>query len=721
MATVFRPPLITRVEPKDGSRAVRTVGETGRNVALLLSVAAAVPFSLLDQPNPIRRPAQQFDVGARNATLLGSATPAPFKQTDFPNPNGVRQPQGWTYSPTPTALLTGLKPSGRAALDLPSRAATRPPQADAEQGAPLTLLPFVAVARPTVPTDFQNPQVLAFPIDLRTFIQAPPSLDPGTKPPLTWSLQTFDIDSSVARRSQGDQGTISRALLAGPIAPFAQFDWPVPRGAVPSVDRLRWQAGGPMPFTGGAQPITPSAADNPVARASAQQPTPLPAPLALIGAVPAPFIPPVALNPVARLFVPQADAEQGSPLALLPFGLPFPGSVGPNPTGRTPIPQADAEQGSPLALLPFGLPFFAQDFPNPLRARPVPQADSTSRALILSAAIPSPFAQTDWPNPRGAAQPSGLLWSIGPPMPFSGGAAPVGRAATDLPPRAAAPLPLGWMVSLQTTTLGPVTLPPGLASVDLPPRAAARGVQDYAQAPIASLYAPVVVPFGQHDWQLPTRARTVPQAQIEAHGASLALAATGGTKPFAQTDWQLPPRAQPPIPFGDFWPAVLTTQSANLVSFISGNWRIWHLGYRVRSVTFDVRPRAWLLSEDYMLTLEKRTSESVRFDFDFSQMLGTGETISSVIGIAADAGPATALVFSAGAISPSPITYYVAPGGAVDHIAPAGTVVQAQISGGGIPAGAAVQDYIVRCKVVTSVNPEVEGTGRLRVNDTPVA
>ena len=48
-------------------------------------------------------------------------------------------------------------------------------------------------------------------------------------------------------------------------------------------------------------------------------------------------------------------------------------------------------------------------------------------------------------------------------------------------------------------------------------------------------------------------------------------------------------------------------------------------------------------------------------------------------------------------------------------------MVQVLISGGAIATGALSQDYLVRVLMVTSRNPAVEATVRLRVNDTPAA
>lgn len=115
-----------------------------------------------------------------------------------------------------------------------------------------------------------------------------------------------------------------------------------------------------------------------------------------------------------------------------------------------------------------------------------------------------------------------------------------------------------------------------------------------------------------------------------------------------------------------------------------------------------------------MQTLEKRSSESVIFDVDCSQLLASGETISSVSSVSATP---SGLSFGLPVVNTAPVTYTDAFGST--RTAAIGKVVQVQISAGSIPANAQTQDFIVRVKVVTSLNPLVEATVRLRLNDTP--
>lgn len=118
-----------------------------------------------------------------------------------------------------------------------------------------------------------------------------------------------------------------------------------------------------------------------------------------------------------------------------------------------------------------------------------------------------------------------------------------------------------------------------------------------------------------------------------------------------------------------------------------------------------------------MQTLEKHSSETVRFDIDCSILLAVGETIVSVTSSSASPTTSPPIAFGSPAVNLTATTYTDQFGGT--RTAPAGQVVQVQISGGAIPSGNVVQDYVLRFLLVTSVNPIVEATVRLRLNDTP--
>jgi hypothetical protein len=111
--------------------------------------------------------------------------------------------------------------------------------------------------------------------------------------------------------------------------------------------------------------------------------------------------------------------------------------------------------------------------------------------------------------------------------------------------------------------------------------------------------------------------------------------------------------------------------------------------------------------------LEKRTSEEALYDIDCSRMLPDGVTIVQVLSITAtpDTSP-DELAFGTPAVNVGAIEYD-------DHTAAIGTVIQVLISGGSVPAGRESRDYTVRCLFETTVDPVLEATVVLRVDDTP--
>lgn len=118
-----------------------------------------------------------------------------------------------------------------------------------------------------------------------------------------------------------------------------------------------------------------------------------------------------------------------------------------------------------------------------------------------------------------------------------------------------------------------------------------------------------------------------------------------------------------------------------------------------------------------MQILEKRSSDSRRFDIDCSLLLAVGETITSAAAPTAAPVTSPAITFGTPAVNLSPVTY-TDPFGST-RTAPTGQVVQVQISGGAIPSGYLVQDYVIRVVLATNLNPAVEATVKLRLNDTP--
>ena len=109
--------------------------------------------------------------------------------------------------------------------------------------------------------------------------------------------------------------------------------------------------------------------------------------------------------------------------------------------------------------------------------------------------------------------------------------------------------------------------------------------------------------------------------------------------------------------------------------------------------------------------LEKRTSESIWYDIDCTNLLDTNEIITSVTGVTSDQ---TGLSLLAPAINPAPITF---PDGVT---AAAGKVISVQISGGTIEPPQVNQLYTIRALFVTSESNTREATVLLNVTNLPI-
>jgi hypothetical protein len=109
-----------------------------------------------------------------------------------------------------------------------------------------------------------------------------------------------------------------------------------------------------------------------------------------------------------------------------------------------------------------------------------------------------------------------------------------------------------------------------------------------------------------------------------------------------------------------------------------------------------------------MQILEKRTYDARIFDINCSDLLVSGETITSVSTIISDQG---GLTFGAATINSIAITY---PDGEVAAI---GKVMQFEISGGRIPAGTASLTCTVRARFATSLGNDLEATVLLKLTD----
>ncbi len=109
--------------------------------------------------------------------------------------------------------------------------------------------------------------------------------------------------------------------------------------------------------------------------------------------------------------------------------------------------------------------------------------------------------------------------------------------------------------------------------------------------------------------------------------------------------------------------------------------------------------------------LEKRTSESIWYDIDCSNILDLGETITTISSIAADQ---AGLTFSSGGINTTPITF---PDGIVAAV---GKVIAVQILGGVIPTPQTNQLDTIRAIFVTNEGNTREATVLLNVTNLPV-
>lgn len=114
------------------------------------------------------------------------------------------------------------------------------------------------------------------------------------------------------------------------------------------------------------------------------------------------------------------------------------------------------------------------------------------------------------------------------------------------------------------------------------------------------------------------------------------------------------------------------------------------------------------MSNTYIL--EKRTSETIWYDIDCSNLLDFEEIIVSIDSVTADQ---NGLVFLAPAVNPEPVTF---PDGVT---AAAGKVISVQISEGTVPTGSTNQIYTIRPIFTTSDSNIREATVLLNVTNIP--
>lgn len=109
--------------------------------------------------------------------------------------------------------------------------------------------------------------------------------------------------------------------------------------------------------------------------------------------------------------------------------------------------------------------------------------------------------------------------------------------------------------------------------------------------------------------------------------------------------------------------------------------------------------------------LEKRTYDRRVYTIDCTKLLDAAETITSVTTVTADQG---ALAFE------TPIVNTVAIAMPDGSTAAIGKAIQVRIDDGAIPAGQLHLNCTVRLRMVTNLDPRLEATVLLRLNDEAV-
>ena len=557
------PPALTWVSP-----ATTTIPSIRRPAAFTRTVAKPA--------------AQQPQVLPGPFGLLTTTGEKPFLQTAWPNPV-LRVPPALTWlhqRPTDLILLARSPQSTR----IQFAAAQQPGQA-------VNLLPLRGQQAPFEQTNWPNPRGPVFPIDLLTWIQPPPPAEVVPFEPVDWpnpSGPVFQVGlrtwtSSLPMPFEGGEKPFLQSEWPNPVlrvgalppalnnllplgataqAPFFNLDFPTPgRLGQPA---LTWISTLPPPFDGGAKPFLQSAWPNPVLAT--------PAALTWINEI------------TASVDAPFSQASWPNPVRALPAALtwtstlpppfdggakPFLQSDWPNPLGaytwraiepsqsflanafqilppgkaalpdRAAAPRVvSADVQNVLGLLTQPAPFVAPNLPNP-RGYEFPIALRTWVALPVP--VPPtqpPFLNFDQPNPRGA-RPVPLSYTLGAPLPFDGGAKPIGQAGAEPPVVRAAAAPRTDPPNLLTTTLAPAANPFNQAQWPNPTAVTPASQRLHVGAPLP--FDGGAKPFLQVAWPNPIRALPAALTWVNTFPPPFA----GGDKPFLQSDWSNP---RAPVP-----------------------------------------------------------------------------------------------------------------------------------------------------------------------------
>ena len=324
---------------------------------------------------------------------------------------------------------------------------------------PAAIVPSLALLATAgaVPLNNQNagalPPPRSYPVSLRTWCgqvnQGLIGKDVFFGPPGMGPPPEYDLNPTARTRLQQTwtQNLLETTLAPGLGAPFAQNDWPLPRGAFYSPTLRSWVPGVPInllgkdTFFGGAgQPL-----------ANADWPTP-----------------------------------RSAPRLQQTWISPSPGLLG-----------KDTFFGGP------GQPPANADWPLPRAATRLLQSWEFS---YITAPIVVPFAQTDWPLPRSAPRLQQTWISPAPGLlgqdVFFGAAGQPPADADWRIPSAQYRLPQTWSLNLLQSALAPAAAP--FAQTDWPlPRAAAWFDRSWSQTLLETTLAQVPLPFLQQDWKVP--------------------------------------------------------------------------------------------------------------------------------------------------------------------------------------------------------------------------
>lgn len=408
-----------------------------------------------------------------------------FRYDDWQNPRGPVFPvdlRSW-FNPV-INVVTQYMPGVVTQWDLPV-AASRTILEHPQQLIRSTAAPFYQ-------DDWPNPIGPIGSIQLRTWLNrstAIPFFDFANMP---GAVTQWDLPIAAPRGNQDYLYSISLALTAPPAIPNNQFDWPVPKGAIPSVDLRTWTH---SPFTQSAFPLNNYDWPNP------------------------------------------KGARRSNPDQQYSFGLGFTTLPNnqfdwPNPKGA--IPATDLRTWTHSPFTQSAVPFNTYDWPNPLTARQPVRFDYPYNTALLTV-IGTPFAQYDWPVPAGKVPAIDLKTWINPStvIPFFDFAnMPAMVSLWDVPQGPQRGQDWQYSTTLLTTpTTKPFhqdewIVPLGKArSVDLlttingiaqityvfrGPLITRRAViptQQPDQLPNIALYVDTTKPFHQDDWPVPLGAK----------------------------------------------------------------------------------------------------------------------------------------------------------------------------------------------------------------------